>query len=148
MATSRRMPRSVPPVTMAVQNLHVTHRFPGFSCSRVGAETIWRGSLQPREVSPAYLVEVKYRLGRWPTVRVLWPTLAPGAPHLYAGGTLCLFWPDQWVWRSHELVAETIIPWTALWLYYYELWLDTGEWLGPSSHQLSPKDKNKGAYDA
>jgi len=32
------------------------------------------------------------------------------------------------------LIATTILPWTALWLYYYELWLDTGKWLGPSSH--------------
>ncbi len=148
MAITKRVPRSVPMVTMALQNLHVAHRFPGFSYLRAGAEVIWQGSLQPREVSPAYLVEVRYRLGRCPSVRVLQPALTPGAPHLYAGGTLCLYWPNEWAWRSHELVAETIIPWAALWLYYYELWLDTGEWLGPSSHQPPPKDENEGAHDA
>jgi hypothetical protein len=36
------------------------------------------------------------------------------------------------------LIATTILPWTALWLYYYELWLDTGKWLGPSSHATDP----------
>lgn len=36
------------------------------------------------------------------------------------------------------LIAKTILPWTALWLYYYELWLDTGKWLGPSSHTADP----------
>jgi len=67
---------------------------------------------------------------------------------VYADETLCLFWPDEWIWRGHELVAETIIPWTALWLYYYELWLDTGEWLGPSSHHPSLKDENEVVHDA
>jgi hypothetical protein len=135
MARSSRPPRPVQPVTLALQDLHVRQRFPGFSYRRVGGEVIWRGSLQPRATSPAYRVGVSYRVGWIPEVRVLWPALATGAPHLYSDGTLCLYWPKEWVWRSHELIAETIIPWTALWLFFYELWLDTGEWLGPSSHQ-------------
>jgi len=118
-----------------MQDLHVRQRFPGFSYKRVGGEVTWRGSLQPRATSPAYWVEVKYRVGRVPKVRVLRPSLVAGAPHLYGDGTLCLYWPKEWVWRCHELIAETVIPWAALWLFFYELWLDTGEWLGPSSHQ-------------
>jgi hypothetical protein len=27
-------------------------------------------------------------------------------------------------------VADTTVPWTALWLYHYEVWHATGEWLG------------------
>ena len=148
MAITKRIPRSMPMLTMAVQDLNVRHRFPGFSCRRIGAQTIWRGTLQPREVSPSYRVEVRYKLGRYPTVKVLRPALAPGTPHLYAGGILCLYWPDEWVWRSDELVAETIIPWTSLWLFYYELWLDTGDWLGPSSHGSPPKNKHEGIHGA
>lgn len=69
-----------------------------------------------------------------PIVRVLSPALAPDAPHVYRGGELCLYWPKEWRWYGDELIAETIVPWTASWLFYYELWLDTGKWLGPSSH--------------
>lgn len=29
-----------------------------------------------------------------------------------------------------DLISDTIIPWVADWLLYYELWLATGEWLG------------------
>jgi hypothetical protein len=125
----------VAPVTLPLQNFHVVHRFPGFSYRWARAEAIWRGTLQPRTTSPTYRVEVRYRVGKIPRVRVLRPALVAGAPHLYGDGTLCLYWPREWIWHSYELIAETIIPWTGLWLYFYELWLDTGEWLGPSSHQ-------------
>ncbi len=57
--------------------------------------------------------------------------------HRYPDGSLCLYWPDEWGWTARESLAATIVPWTAFWLYYYELWLVTGEWLGPSSpHRL------------
>jgi hypothetical protein len=81
-----------------------------------------------------YQVEIRYKLTDCPKVRVLKPPLLAKAPHRYGDGTLCLYWYKEWIWRRHLLIAETIIPWTALWLLYYELWMDTGEWLGPSSH--------------
>lgn len=100
------------------------------------------GTLQPRVTSPAYCLRVSYRLGEIPRVRVLRPKLVDGAPHLYADGSLCLYWPKEWHWAPCEAIGETLLPWAALWLYYYELWLDTGEWLGPSSH-VSPKDPER-----
>ena len=30
-------------------------------------------------------------------------------------------------------VHETIVPWTAEWIVFYELWKITGEWLGPEA---------------
>ncbi|MGH8092034.1 MAG: hypothetical protein ACREIF_00990 [Chthoniobacterales bacterium] len=27
-------------------------------------------------------------------------------------------------------LADTIVPWTSRWLYFYEIWLATGEWMG------------------
>jgi hypothetical protein len=122
-------------LTLALQSFHVRRRYPSFSYQRVGAEAVWRGVLQPRAISPAYRVEVRYRIDGIPCVRVLWPAIGIEAPHRYSDGTLCLYWHEEWIWHPNELIAETIIPWTALWLYYYELWLDTGEWLGTSSHQ-------------
>ena len=130
----RSRPPAAHPVSLAVQDLNLRRQFPGFRYRLEGGEGIWRGMLQPRQVSPIYRVEVRYRTGKVPTVRVLNPKIAPGAPHVYGNGALCLYWPKESPWRQDRLVADTILPWTALWLLYYELWLDTGKWLGPSSH--------------
>lgn len=119
---------------MALQDLHIRGRFPTFARRRNGAHSAtWIGKLHPRETSPTYEVAIKYHIGGVPEVRVLSPQLHPCAPHLYEDGTLCLYWPEEWRWGRNAMIAETILPWTALWLYYYELWLDIGEWLGPSS---------------
>lgn len=136
MRTSRPRQRT-PALGLAVQDLNLRRRFPGFGVRRAHGAYLWRGGLQPRPCSPIYRVEVRYRDDGVPSVRVLSPKLAPNAPHLYRGGTLCLYWPKEWRWHGDQLIADTILPWAASWLYYYELWLDTGEWLGPSSHDLS-----------
>lgn len=39
------------------------------------------------------------------------------------------------------MIAETIVPWTALWLLYYELWLETDEWLGPEAPHQAKKQE-------
>lgn len=31
------------------------------------------------------------------------------------------------------LLAESVLPWTAEWLFYYEMWHVTGEWGGPEA---------------
>lgn len=41
----------------------------------------------------------------------------------------------------YKLLADTIIPWTVEWLYFYELWLATGEWLGGGEHPDFGKEK-------
>ncbi len=55
-------------------------------------------------------------------------------PHLYSNTSLCLFYPEYNEWKYTDLWSETIIPWTSLWLYYYEVWQETGEWLGGGIH--------------
>jgi hypothetical protein len=123
-----------PTLNLGLQNLHILHRFPGFTYRRERGAGVWRGTLQPRRLSQKYRVAISYRLCSCPTVKVIAPTLLAKAPHRWSDGTLCLFYPKESPWRQDMLIATTILPWTALWLYYYELWLDTGKWLGPSSH--------------
>lgn len=55
-------------------------------------------------------------------------------PHLYSNGSLCLHYPKNHEWSYTDSWAETLIPWTSLWLFYYEIWKDTGEWLGGGVH--------------
>lgn len=81
--------------------------------------------------------------GQQPEVIVLEPdlrTLAGGKkiPHTYAydgkGTRLCLWWPKGRDWLPSMRLADTFLPWTAEWLYFFELWLLTGEWSGGGQH--------------
>jgi len=93
----------------------------------------WKGTLQPTVDSSAYEVVVLHEPDLFPVVYVEKPSIRKDAWHRYPDGSLCLYWPKEWRWSPRESLAETIIPWTAFWLYYYELWCRTGEWLGPAS---------------
>ena len=98
-----------------------------------------RGTLQPTARSDQYLVEIKYQLKKFPCIYVLQPTLVKNfkgdaIPHIYPGEKLCLHQPKYYEFRFSDLIANTIIPWTSLWLYYYEVWHVTGEWLGGGEH--------------
>lgn len=112
--------------------------------------TIWEGELTP--LSQPYRVRIVDHRGMddgsirftslWPSVRLLTPIArrpeSPDLtiPHIYGphddprGADLCLFHPQSRDWNDDMLVAESIIPWTAEWLFYYEMWLVTGIWGG------------------
>lgn len=55
-------------------------------------------------------------------------------PHLYSDGSLCLYYPKYNELSYVDSWAKTLIPWTSLWLFYYEVWKETGEWLGGGIH--------------
>ncbi len=40
-------------------------------------------------------------------------------------------------------LADTILPWASLWLFYYEVWLATGEWVGGGEHPGEREDPGK-----
>lgn len=112
-----------------------------------GASTItWTGPLQPSKLSEEYTVRIAHKLTSKPEVRVLKPQLqdrSDGArvPHVYPGRYLCLYYPGLGEWGPDKLIADTIVPWTALWLYHYEVWHATGkDWLGGGIHLDSKKD--------
>ena len=112
----------------------VKRTFPGFTWRMVRGEGVeWTGELQPTPESRRYKIRLLHEPERPPRVWVLSPPLRPDSVHRYRDQSLCLYWPKQWRWSASESLAATIIPWAALWLYFYELWLVTGEWLGPSS---------------
>ncbi|MCC5934802.1 MAG: hypothetical protein JJU35_11165 [Balneolales bacterium] len=51
--------------------------------------------------------------------------------HMYSDKRLCLYYPKESPWKHTMLIADTIIPWTAEWLVYYELYQIDGKWHGP-----------------
>ncbi|UAL49800.1 hypothetical protein K7887_22810 (plasmid) [Sutcliffiella horikoshii] len=122
--------------------------FPSFEVSWKKNTAIWTGNLTPTEISATYTVQVSYSLAMTqPCVKVQSPQLTKrgeeNIPHVYPGLKLCLFRPRKKEWSKNMYIAETIIPWTSLWLYYYELWHATGEWLGGGEHFEPIKKRGK-----
>lgn len=64
-----------------------------------------------------------YGQGVMPWVHVLEPRLAPGAPHIYRDGSLCLDHSGAFTRRSTLL---TVLAWVSVWLVLYEGWRATG----------------------
>ena len=101
---------------------------------------IWQGNVRPGALLGNYYVEIDYLYCQMPDVRVLAPGLEryrnEPVPHLYTGERLCLYFNNgqKREWNPFLWLADTTLPWTALWLYFYEHWLVTGEWLGDGVH--------------
>jgi hypothetical protein len=93
------------------------------------------GRIQPTSRSVAYLVRIEYAAGETPQVHILEPELKPREPgghlpHVYPGDRLCLYLPHSGEWTPDMSLAQTVIPWIAEWLFFYETWRATGQWLG------------------
>ena len=115
------------------------HRlFPGSTVAMRRGVLTWRGNLRPTEISLEYRVEIKYSPQLAPKVRVTHPALerreGKRPPHMYRGELLCLYYPEGREWAASMLLAESIVPWSAEWLFFYESWLLTGEWDGGGIH--------------
>ncbi len=132
-------------LSISAQIRRMQEAFPDFSHEWRCGHVRWRGALRPTDLSGTYETQFGYRLGRWPKVTVLDPPIrqrdGQQAPHRYEDGSLCLFRPKYGEWTAEHMIADTIVPWTALWLYYYEVWLATGEWVGGGEHPARKKDR-------
>lgn len=121
------------------QLIKVESTYPGFTRSWDANEVTWTGTVTPTPISETYTVKIEYSLEEAPRIWVIDPPLQNGPkgecpPHLYPEGCLCLYLPKAGEFDRSRQIAHTIIPWTALWLYYYEIWLATGEWRGGGKH--------------
>jgi hypothetical protein len=57
-------------------------------------------------------------------------------PHVYEQNPprLCLYLPRTGEWHRSMMISETIVPWTVLWLFYFEEWLESDNWKGGGMH--------------
>lgn len=114
-----------------------------------GRAVIYRLSLSPSEASRIYTCElVVYPGRRSPSMYVVSPDLhmlAAGRdlPHIYPsdrhGVRLCLYYPKYHEWTPGMKLSETFVPWTVRWLWYFEMWLLSGEWEGGGIHPESAR---------
>ncbi len=116
--------------------------------SRVVRHTMhWIGQLEPLPICDTYTIQIDYTTGLRPLVKVLSPKLmlAPSArliPHMFDQEFLCLFRLRNRHWDPAVAFNRNIIPWISMWLYYYEIWLASGDWLGGGEHPDPPSSTN------
>jgi len=121
------------PLTPAEQAYFIKLRFPDFELVTVRSQLRCVGTLQPSPTSDKYFIDLQYTVPNRPHVRVLRPELKLAAghkrlPHVFKGNDLCLYLTGEW--RPHQKISEYIMPWVPFWLFFYEVWVLTGEWLG------------------
>ncbi len=108
---------------------------PDFETRIVGRKLVTRGEIRPTPVNTLFRVRIELEPGQLPKSYVEDPLLRPRTPgekipHTYPGPRPCLFYPKANEWGSHMRLSETIVPWLAEWLFFYEFWLATGVWNG------------------
>jgi hypothetical protein len=132
----------VRPLTAAQQALHLKHSldFPGSVTLRPG-RLLWRGDIRPNPISRCYGVRLEFAAREAPGIFVETPdlhALAGGRklPHLYEQRPprLCLYLPMTGQWRPEYRLDQTILPWAALWFFYFEDWLESDDWKGGGEH--------------
>ena len=139
-----------PKLSIAAQVNAMKKLFPNFSLTWKGKVAVWIGEILPTTLSQSYKVKVTYALGLPPNCYVLSPKLCrrdnkQRIPHTYTKNRLCLYLPNSGEWTPQMLIADTIIPWASLWLFYYEIWQAIGEWLGGGKHpELQSSQKKLG----
>lgn len=134
----------------------IAARWPTFVVTAREARTVtWEGTLEPvkrryhvrMSLRLPYAVENVTALHVQPRVQVFSPVLERHpefedgpVPHVYVNDNdpslpfLCLFDPYRGEWSLSDLIAETTIPWSARYLYFYEGWLVTRKWHGGGRH--------------
>ena len=128
--------RKPPNLSIAKQLERMRSLHPQFSVHRFNAHQIfWTGAILPDPLSDTYRINIEYKLGKRPLIKAVNPDLrlipdAKYLPHTYEGDFLCLYYPKHAEWHSGLLIADYVVPWISLWLFYYEMWLAKGEWLG------------------
>lgn len=114
-------------------------RWLGFTVTLNGDVLTATGQLRPTARSQTYEVQITYKLKNNPDIILLSPKIDRSfkeemPEHLYSQERLCLFRPIYGEFKFSDFLSETILPWTALWLYHYEVWHLTGDWLGGGEH--------------
>ena len=138
------------------QDRYIRAQFPEFKLvTNAGWIAVWEGPLTP--IMRRYNVRVIHFQRRffetwwlknpYAAVQVVNPVIGSDprgtgelVPHIYFNQHdpdnpfLCLYDPKERYWTPEEYIADTIIPWTIDWLFFFEAWLDSGEWKGGGRH--------------
>lgn len=103
----------------------------------------WLGELKPTPLSMSYNIRVvcqrehsRYHVSVYVDTPLRKAKGCSKLEHVYdqKEQRLCLYYPLAKEWNDTMSISRTIIPWTSEWLYFYEVWVITGKWLGGGLH--------------
>lgn len=127
----------VRPLSLDRQAALVRLSYPAFTTRMEHGGLTIEGTIQPTSMSEEYRVRIEYAWNHAPRVIVLSPELerhesGDEIPHRHTdeGRPLCLYFAKNREWSSFDPISETTIPWTAEWLFFYEIWRATRSWIG------------------
>ena len=108
----------------------------------------WRFAARPSALGRSYDARIEYGQCGPADVFIDSPdlhALAEGRklPHVYSSHPpeLCLYLPGAFEWGRHLRLDQTIVPWTGLWLFYFEEWLWSDDWKGGGMHSGDLNDR-------
>lgn len=123
---------------LSLQAIFLTRKYPNSTCKVSHFQLVWHGKIKPSPLSREYNVRMICDGKKGPKVIVYGENLKrledPNFPHHFRINqkkhevVICLHYPIEFDYSMR--IIDTIIPWTQEWLYFYEVWLITGEWLG------------------
>lgn len=91
------------------------------------------GNIKPTDYSISYKLKIEYKPPISPDVSIISPEIDYNDDiHMYSDTkNLCLYYTGDMRWNVERNLFDTIIPWTAEWLIFYELYQITGKWKHP-----------------
>jgi hypothetical protein len=108
----------------------------GGRATRTRRAVTWLGDVTPAPNTHTYELLLDHQPPSPPLIYVVQPQLEvrPGEelPHVYPLNTLCLYFGKN-EWNASRPLAD-LVGWACEWLFFYEIWLATGEWFGGGVH--------------
>lgn len=125
-------------ISLVIQSFLINQKYPESKCEIKKNQLIWQGKIKPTPLSREYNIKIICKENARPQV-ILYGNKIEGIdrkdfPHHFKIDKdkqevyLCLHLPKEF--NYSYFVCDTIILWTQEWLYFYEVWLSTGEWRG------------------
>ena len=145
-------PIKIKKIPIAVQDLNVNKKYKNIIINRKRKPIDIEIKVKPSPESKEYIIRIIYKkISERPKILLDINQIEKpqnSIPHVFNDvkigsrvyKSLCLYQKHEW--NSTHSILE-IIPWISEWLYYYELWCITDEWLG-GGHEFKKKDLRKG----
>lgn len=138
-------------LTLIQHKIALARSYPESFCELKRNVLTWRATIRPTALSEEYRVILSFNEHQAPKIFVQGQALKGLAksnfPHKYEIDEVhkrvrvCLYLPSELDYG--QPFSETLVPWTAEWLFYYEIWLATEDWRGGGHHPLGDAKKQK-----
>ena len=137
-------PTKICAIPIQTQLRKLVEDYPKSKGTLVKGKGLWYFTIKPTPKSEEYKLRISFTHGVYPVIEVVKPNNLvremkdADFNHIYRDSKhgkqmLCLYAEGEWT--PQKFISRTIVPWAAEWCYFYEVWLDTGKWLGGGYHK-------------